>query len=168
VQNINLVFTTADHVLAKAIRRITGSEASHVALGVGHYAFLHATATRGVVVDPREVWLTYNRIVAEYRVVPYVEDRIVDIIATVGTEYDFGSLIGQAVVALGRRAGVDVLNPFASGKDKALCPRLVMMLDQEGDRIPAWKGLDPDSTSPADLLQICQENPKVFEKLPTS
>jgi hypothetical protein len=151
-----LIFSTTGKLLSRIIRRLTRSQVSHVAIGTsmqGVPVIIEAT-TFGVRIYPRKRWERGKKIVAEARFYPDLSGSIAHAIEHVGDRYDYTNLIGYLVVLPARWLGRKIKNPFASPK-ALVCSELALHLDHE-HRIPEWEGLDPETTTPEDLLRLCR------------
>jgi hypothetical protein len=158
-----LVFTTSSHWLSKTVRWMTNSITSHVCLGTeifGEPVLIHSaldgdTGRNGVQITPRSRWLENNVIVAEYAIIPDVTDNMRPMIKLLCERYDKMGLLGYVIVIVARYLGKKIMNPLASAR-AYVCSRYVLKLDPGGTLIPEWKGLDPEKTTPHDLLQLCR------------
>ena len=159
----SLVFTTSSHWLSRVIRAATGSEVSHVAIGTelfGEPVLIHSaldgdTGRSGVQITPRNKWLEKNYIVAEYGIVPDVTGNMGPLIRLLCERYDKMGLLGYLIVIVAKYLGKKIMNPLSS-PTKYVCSRYVLRLDQTGESIPEWSGLDPEKTTPHDLLVLCR------------
>jgi hypothetical protein len=160
---VTLVFTTTGSWVSAIIRWFTGGIASHVAIGTdlhGVPVLLHADVG-GVQLSHRGRFFGdfgSNAVVAEYRFVGDVaEARLARAVAHLGDRYDYAGLFGYAPVMVARWLGKKIRNPLASPR-AMVCSEFVLLLDVGGDLVPAWQGLDPERTTPEDLLAICKES----------
>lgn len=163
----SLVFTTSSHWLSKTVRWMTNSETSHVCLGTeifGEPVLLHSaidgeTGQNGVQITPRSKWLEDNELVAEYNILPEIgEERMRPMIRLLCEKYDKMGLIGYIVVIVAKWLGKKIQNPLAHAR-ALVCARYVLKLDPEARAIPEWAGLDPEKTTPHDLLLLCRTGP---------
>jgi len=160
---LSLVFTTSSHWLSRVIRWATDSEVSHVAIGTeifGEPVLIHSaldgeTGRNGVQITPRERWLRDNVVVAEYDVLPDVSANMGSLIHLLCERYDKMGLVGYLVVIVAKYLGKKVMNPF-SHPTRYVCSRYALKLDPEARAIPEWVGLDPEKTTPHDLLLLCR------------
>ena len=160
-----IVFATTSKPLSRLIRWATRSRVSHAVIGTSWEdvrVVIEAT-TGGVKNSPRALWGENHIVVAEYAFKPSVTVDLSEAVSKIGTAYDYVGLLGYLVVLFGRRLGRKLRNPLAS--EKALvCSEFVLCLDKDGS-IPEWKGLDPEATTPEDLLRICEASQVSFERL---
>ncbi len=162
----SLVFTTSSHWLSRVIRWLTNSEVSHACLGTeifGEPVLIHSaldgdTGKNGVQITPRDKWLEDNIIVAEYEIIPDVTENMGPMIRLLRAKYDKMGLIGYLFVFMAMYLGRKIMNPL-SHPTRYVCSRYVLQLDPHGDKIPEWKGVDPERTTPHDLLQLCRSGP---------
>jgi hypothetical protein len=143
---------------------MTNSVTSHACLGTeifGEPVLIHSaidgeTGRTGVQITPRSKWLEDNELVAEYDIIPEVDEaRMQPMIRLLCEKYDKMGLLGYVLVIVAKWLGKKIMNPLASGK-AYVCSRYVLKLDPTGDLIPEWKGLVPETTSPEDLLVLCR------------
>lgn len=151
-----LLFTTTNTPISRLIRWVMGSRASHTAIGLlwEDVPVVVEATTGGVKNTPRALWAKDHIVIAEYSFKPGVVVDLSEAITGLGRAYDYVGLLGYLVVLLGRRLGRKLKNPFAR-EAGLVCSEFVLCLDKEGS-IPEWKGLDPEATTPEDLLQICE------------
>jgi hypothetical protein len=158
-----LVFTTSSHWLSRVIRSLTSSATSHAAIGTevfGEPVLIHSaldgeTGKTGVQITPRNKWFRDNELVAEYEIIPDVVNNMRPMIQHLCDKYDKMGLIGYVIVLVAKWLGKKIMNPLASAK-AYVCSRYVLKLDPSGELIPEWKGLDPQLTTPQDLLLLCR------------
>ena len=151
---IRLLFTSAPDPISKTIRRLTGSPVSHVGVQVGQQTVL--SAELGGVVEQTDLQFLASgrKIVAAYEATPEGEKHLMPWRARVhiGDRYALSSLPGLAWVSLARRwLGKAVRNPVHDPK-AVVCSELILYLDDETGFVTEFVGLDPESTTPGDLL----------------
>jgi hypothetical protein len=122
---------------------------------------LHCTSG-GVRFTPRTRWMASNRLVAEYRFLVDVDEGVRHAFEHLGEKYDYVSLFGFLPVLLFRWLKIKVGNPLASAR-AMVCSEFILHVDQ-GDRIPEWDALEYETTTPQELLDICEQR-KSFECL---
>lgn len=165
---VRLVFTTAPSVDQLLIGYSTFSQATHVAIGLGPYGewLLHAVDD-GVVLEPRSAWLgppKNQRIVAEFLVLPNVDDGVRQALMHVGERYDTAGLVFVAMRRL-MALFAGILQDYERTPTRAqICTRFSMLLDTSGTKIPEWRHLDPEYVSPGDLLRVAIQGPS-FRRL---
>jgi hypothetical protein len=151
-----LMFSTTNSWLSRIIRWATRSKVSHVSIGTsmqGVPVVIEASGL-GVRIYPRKRWAKSRTVVAEARFYVDISDEIPYAIEFVGDRYDYAGLIGFLVVLPLRWLGRKVKNPLGSSR-AFICSELPLRLDRE-HRIPEWEGLDPETTTPEDLLRLCR------------
>ena len=158
---ISLVFYRNNSILSKLIRLFTYSETSHVAICVERWGtkLLYQGTTRGVVFDTKESYelKTGNTEVAEYQIKVPVEHGMKYLLSLLGSKYDFAGAAGVGIVKVFKKwFGKKIKNPFASPKSM-ICSELVVELNHYGE-IMSFDPLDPERTSPGDLLEICRKD----------
>jgi len=152
--------------LSAVIRWVTGGNASHVAIGLdlnGVPVFLHADMG-GVHLSLRSKVMQGHSLVAEYRCMTIPDGHVVGAVAHLGERYDYVGLFGYALVLAARHIGKRVKNPFASPR-AMVCSEFVLSLDRAGEFVPPWAFLDPEQTTPEDLLGICRGRIDLFTQL---
>jgi hypothetical protein len=171
VPSTSLVFTTSSGYLSRAIRAMTRSTVSHVAIGTeifGEPVLIHSaldgeTGRTGVQITPRARWLRDNTTIAEYEIVPDVTSSMASMVRLLCERYDKLGLLGYVIVIVARWLGKKIMNPLSSST-RFVCSRYVLKLDPTGELIPEWKGLDAEQTTPQDLLQLCRSG-KSFNRV---
>jgi len=163
--SLTLLFTSSNHWWSRVIQFFSKSRCSHVMVGLdlwGTPAVLEADVG-GVQFLPRSRFFGKGdqMLVAEFAIRPEVHLRAA--IEELGDRYDYVGLLGYALVMIARRLGRKIKNPLASPK-AMVCSEFALALNRDGT-IPAWVGLDPEATSPGDLLAICEHSAS-FERLP--
>lgn len=163
---MTLLFLTSRSWVSAVIRWVTGSEASHVAIGMdlhGVPILMHADVG-GAQVSLRSKVLQGHSVVAEYDCLTIPATHIVGSVACLGERYDYVGFFGYAVVIAARHLGRRVKNPLASPR-AMVCSEFVLSLDTRGEYVPPWSVLDPERTTPEDLLAICRARIDLFAKL---
>jgi hypothetical protein len=160
----SLLFVAADTFVSRAIRFITRSRVSHVAIGgfalESMPVVIHADLG-GVQVTPRARFLTKNALVAEYDILPPV--NLSAALERLGERYDFAGLAGYLPVLFWRRLGRAIKNPLAA-HNATVCSELVLALD-DARAVPEWIDLDPETATPQDLLARCSQGAS-FRQVP--
>lgn len=160
----SLVFTTSSHWLSRVIRAVTASDVSHVAIGTeifGQPVLIHSaldgdTGRNGVQITPRHRWLSDNTVVAEYAIIPDVTENMGSMVRLLCERYDKMGLIGYLIVIIAQYLGKKIMNPLSS-PSRYVCSRYALQLDPTGQKIPEWAGLEPEKTTPHDLLVTCRK-----------
>jgi hypothetical protein len=144
--------------LSWAIRRITGSKASHAWLLVDDPVFrlrmVMESHTTGFRLVPLTEFAKTNEVVA--LAVPQVDlsDGVAEAGAWLGSRYDFTGLLGMCVVLAGRWLHQKWKNPVQSARSMFCSEAVVRVL--QAARYPHADAIDPDDTSPQDLLALLQ------------
>ena len=145
-----LVFTTGRDAFQALVAKTTQSVATHAAIGLGDQ-LLHAYED-GVMLDSRDAWFTTRKqlLVAEFAIVPNVDDGIDQALQHVGQKYDAMHVIKAWLLR--------TLWPFVRSlgpdrHDRFTCARFVTLIDPNGERIPEWRYLWHEALAPADLLE---------------
>jgi len=162
---MTLVFSTSSSWISRIIMWFTRSKASHVMIGLDVYGIpmlLHCTSG-GVQVTPRAKWFAENRQVAEYRFKPDITEGIKHAFLMLGEKYDYVSLLGFIPVLFFRWLRIKVKNPLAS-PSAMVCSEFILHVDHH-DQIPEWDVLDYETTTPEDLLVLCEQQ-KSFQRIP--
>ena len=155
---ITIVFSTSGGVLSWLIRKFQRSDISHCAIGTQMHgvAVVIEDTAGGVRIYPRARWEQGKKVVREYAFVPDMESGLHAAIQRVGDKYDYIGLVGMLWVMLGRWLRKKWRNPLARA-DSAWCSEFVVRMDPD-HKIPEWDGLDPETTTPKDLDQLCRLN----------
>ncbi len=155
---------TSNNIFSRIIQFFEGSKISHSAIGIdidGVSYFLHA-AWGGVQLTARENVLSYDKLFAEFEVIPNIEDEVNTAKSKIGEPYDTIGLFGFIFVLLARKLGIGIHNPLAS-KSAVVCSEFIIECDTQ-HLIPEFYGLDPETITPPDLFHICS-NGKSFKEL---
>jgi len=154
-----LVFTTGVDPFQLLINVGTCSIAGHAAIGLGD-ALLHAHED-GVLIEPRSVWLgkERQRLVAEFLILPNVDDGIAFALSQIGKGYDNPGVIRAAIFRILKLtlSPIQYLGP--APMNRHTCAAFAMLIDPYGQRIPEWRGLDRATVVPADLLSLASMGP---------
>ena len=152
---IRIIFSTSSSWLSKLIRWVTRSKVSHASICViaqGLPILVLQSTVGGVQAMSRTRWNRGNRVIKEFR--SKIPVSLEHACRLLGERYDYVGLIGYIPVLLGRWLGKKVKNPLASPR-ALVCAEFVLHLSQ--GQIPEWKGLDPEGTTPEDLLEVCDK-----------
>lgn len=162
---ITVIFSTSKkNIFSALIRLMTKSKVSHCAIGVDLYNIpivIHA-GVGGVHVSTRKKFLKDSNIVYEFKVVPDISDNVRQAISMVGEKYDYVGLLGFIPVLMFRWFGRKVKNPFASAS-AVICSEFILAVDKD-KKINEWSNLDPEASTPDDVLKSCFFSPN-FELL---
>ena len=155
---MEIVFSTGDSLLSRIIRWVTRSRVSHVGIKTtlhGVPIVMHA-ALGGVQVTPWSRYIRENRIVYRKEFPnPLQESNIRRATEAIGEKYDCIGLPGFLWVELCERFKIRAKNPLAVA-NAVVCSEYILSFDPKGEIIPEWKGLDPEGTTPEDLLVISE------------
>jgi hypothetical protein len=153
-----IVFSTSNAWYSRLIRKCMGSAVSHVMLQFEVFEepiLLHADFG-GVQFTPRARFEQHNTIVAEYELLNTIpKENIAVAIAHLNERYDYVGLLGYAWVLMLQRWFPNrrpVLNPLASSH-AVVCSEFVARFDYHGAVVSTFKGMDPETTTPDDLLK---------------
>lgn len=161
---LTLLFTSSSDWSSKIIRFFTRSKTSHVMIGLqlfGVEMLLHCTGG-GVQFTPRRKWMRDNYMVGEFTCTVDLTYGLSHAVRHLGEKYDYLSLIGFLPILFFRWLKIKVKNPLASPK-AMVCSEFVLHVDPEG-KVPEWSGMDPETTTAQDLLELCEEG-KSFEAI---
>jgi hypothetical protein len=158
---ITIGFFSNDNLLAQIIKWFEGSPVNHCAIGFvknGEQCWLQAAHAGIQVVD--RGWL--SGLVAEFQVIPNIENEVGLAEQRVGQPYDDLTLVGMAIIIIAKLFGIGINNPFYQ-KAGAICSELIVEADTQR-LISEFNGLDPANISPAQLYQICLQG-KSFKRI---
>lgn len=152
---VSVIFSTTGKLLSRLIRWFTRSRVSHsvVCLSVAGVALVLEATMGGVKATTRKKWERSNKIVREFKVIPRIS--IAHACGHLGERYDYVGLLGYLPVLVARWLGRKIKNPLAA-PGALVCAEFVLHLDH-GGLIPEWKGLDPESATPEDVLRACEQ-----------
>ena len=154
----------SSNIISLIIGFFLGRKISHCAIGFNYKgvpSFLHSTWP-SVKISPRDDFLKEDNLVAEFEILPELDDEVVLAEKRVGEPYDAPGLIGYIFVLLFRKFGIKLHNPLAS-KSASVCSEFIIQLDVNNE-IPEFYRLDPATVTPRDLFDICS-NGKSFKKI---
>jgi hypothetical protein len=149
---MKIVFSTTNHLLSRAIRWLTSSQVSHCSIHAemaGVPVVIEATIG-GVRIIPLSKWATGNTVVGSFEPRLDMISGLAHAVEHVGDRYDYVGLLGYIPVLLARWLRLRCRNPLAS-PSAMVCAELILHLDHGGN-VPEWRGLDPEATTPQDLL----------------
>lgn len=164
---ITVVFTSPKRwtLLSWLIKKFTKGKSSHVALGAELYGvpvLIHSTMG-GVQVTPREKYFKSDVVVEEYAFIPDMTHGLQHAVTHLNQHYDYVGLLGYAMLLVAWRwFKKKIKNPLAAPK-AMVCSEFVCHIDHEG-QIAEWADLDPERTTPQDLIERCRTG-KNFMKL---
>jgi hypothetical protein len=152
--NVRIGFSTSDAWYSGIIRRFTRSPVSHTFLLVevaGHSIVLEE-GPDGFRARTIENFTRGNRIVTLITPLHPVERGVEEAITWLGQRYDYFGVLGMAAVLVYRWFGKKRRNPLASSRSMFCSEANTRILQVSG--YPGADKLDPESTSPADLLEF--------------
>ena len=150
-------FSTSTSVISRIIRWFTRSKASHswVAFDCGELGLrliMHASVG-GYKLNQWTKWRKDNQIVAMYICQEDLSDGLRKMAEQLDKPYDYWSVI---MLAPKRWFGKLYKNPVQDGDKRLHCSEaLARLLQAHGFA----KDLDPESTTPENLLEFCAGNP---------
>lgn len=152
------------NILSRMIRWVTKSTCSHTWLLIrenqlfGNEFVLEATEV-GVRLIPYSIFKARgNKVVSLIDIDHDIQRGLREMSKAMGARYDFTGLFGMLVVYLGRVFRKRWKNPVR-GSDAMFCSEFVLRVMQAANYGPV-SGMDPDSVSPDDLMQVLSGNPK--------
>lgn len=144
-------FSTTNAILSRFIRWVTKSEVSHTFLVFDLYgrAWVLEAGFFGVTMLPVDKFQKDN-IIKTMAAIPEIGDEhIAKAMDDLGDRYDFGGLLGSAVVIVGRWFKRKWKNPWQDSK-AMFCSEFVVTILQEA-HFPDAELLEPSETTPQDL-----------------
>lgn len=162
---IHIVFGTNDKSLSKFFRWVTGSEWTHVWIEYSSqvwegFLVVHAGKDGVVIVPQKKVMLTYpKQQVYSLKMGSYglregfewAKDQI-------GAPYDYGVIWNAFVLLFYRITGWRWLwKILARNASRFSCSEFVSMFLKQAE-FPGTEGMDPEFTTPADLVKFCRES----------
>jgi len=151
---IRVGFSTSRSLVSRIIRAFTRSPVSHAFLVVDDSFFglpLVMEADRnGFVLVPFKGYADAHQVVALFEPLYPLETGVKLAAEWLGTRYDYVGVLGMFFVVVGRWFGRKVRNPLVSSRAVFCSEVLARVLMASG--YPGSDALDPDNTSPAELL----------------
>jgi hypothetical protein len=141
------------------VRRFTNSECSHC-----FFLYWDDDFQCDMVLESHELGfrlITWQRFVKKNRIIALVEPAynldpgFLKLGEWVGSAYDFGGLVGQAFVQLGRWFKRKVRNPFRSSRSMFCSESIARCMMWAGH--PDAKTFSPKETTPQDLLTFYRQ-----------
>lgn len=161
MSNITIGFSASTGIVGKTIMWFTRGRVSHA------YATYYSKTLQNVFVieatfwgyklTPHSKWLKHNQPVAEFKCSYDLSPGLRHVAKWLGGTYDFWSAFGLAAK---RWFGKWYRNPFRDPKKLHCSEAVTMMLRKIG----LAENLDPESTTPEDLLQYCSKH-SCFEEI---
>lgn len=164
-----IVFSTSRDWVSRAIRWITRSPCSHVALIYDDCTFdircVMQSWWSGFELRTLQQWNQGNRVVAEYKVLNHdVNDSVKKLARHLGEGYEFGHIPLLAIKSWMEKwmKLKFSIRPSRTPK-KMICSEAITRFLQWSN-VEAVKELDPEITSPADLLCVVSRSDE-FQKV---
>jgi hypothetical protein len=154
-------FSTSENFISKAIRWFSRSEVSHAWISfdcaeLGLKLIMHATSG-GYKLNQWKRWHKGNKIVAQFVCSEDLSDGLLKMAKQLDRDYDYLSVI---MLMPRRWLGKLFRNPIHNWKKLHCSEAVVRLLQVHGFA----KHLDPESTTPGDLLEFCRNN-ALFEEV---
>jgi hypothetical protein len=156
---MHLVFTSSDALISRLIRKVTGSEVSHVALRLSLEevpVFLHADVG-GVKIVAQEAFFASRTERYVFAFKERVSPKLA--VAYIGARYDYVGLLWNLFRIMTKWLGYAWHRPLQSPQ-ALVCSEFIARLG-----LASFVGLDPENTTPQDLLEVCKKAPE-FELVP--
>jgi len=150
-----LVFTSSSSLLSRLIRKVTQSEVSHVALELaleGVPVYLHADVG-GVQISTAAAFYANRKKVYAFSFKEPVSPKLA--VEYIGARYDYLSLAGHLLRSFIRWLGYSYRRPLQSPR-ALVCSEFIARLG-----LSSFVGLDPENTTPQDLLEVCKSAPEL-------
>jgi hypothetical protein len=148
--------TVTSNLVSRIIRWFSRSKASHAWLLVSDETFglelVMEASEMGFRLVPFESFKKKNTIVALFDPVVPLESGVKEAATWLGESYDFLGLFGALFVILGRWLKRKWKNPFHSSKSMFCSEAVVRVLQSVA--YPGTEGMNPDSVTPQDLLDL--------------
>ena len=153
--NITIGFSTGSSIVSRIIRWFIRSKASHAFVAfddrmLGRRIIMESSLY-GYKLTQHERWNKKNKIIAEFTCKKRLGKSVKYMAGELGKDYDFWSAFG---LAARRWFGKWYRNPFRNPKKLHCSEAMVLFLQQ----VNLALDLDPESTTPEDLLQYCLQN----------
>jgi hypothetical protein len=152
-------FSTSTHLVSTIIRAVTRSKVSHAWLVYYDQDFerdmvLEASA-HGFRLVPLDVFARSNTVLAVHDLGRTLHQGLRSLSAWLGSRYDGLGLMGMAWVMFGKWLRCRWKNPFRSTNTMFCTEAIVRALQADG--YPGAEALDPEGTTPAELLVFLGE-----------
>ena len=149
---IQIVFTASHSWVSRAIRWLTHSPVSHVAIGglklAGVEVLLHASLG-GVQITHLSRFYANRTLYLAFRVQDDAPHDLPGAVRSLGEHYDYVGLLGHLLRLMAAYLGWSIKRPLTS-PTAMVCSELVARLG-----LQSFAMLDPEKTEPKDLLAIC-------------
>lgn len=161
--NIYFGFSTSTLPLSYFARWLMRSKASHTFLLIelGFIKLVVESSFGGVKVTPYDKWKKHSKLTHLFaldkkRSDDMVNSALAETFSIVGTKYDYPGYFGFLPVYIMRWFGKKIRNPFGSASSMA-CSEFVIQVREEL-QIQSWMHFDPESTSPQDIIEVCEKS----------
>lgn len=161
--NIYFGFSTGTLPLSYVARWLMKSKASHTFLFIelGFVKLVIEATFGGVKVTPYSKWKKHNKITHLFaldkkRDESMINSALAEAFNIVGTKYDYPGYFGYLPIYIFRWFGKKIRNPFGSARSMA-CSEFVLQVREELN-ILSWMHFDAESTSPQDLIEVCEKS----------
>lgn len=170
--DITIGFSTTKNYLSRLIRRVTASPCSHAFIvftdsSLKMRMVMQAEAW-GFEVRPLKRWIENNILVAEFKPVTTggrLEKPLYKIAGYLGVKYDYENAFFSGLKSLLERWHKSRFTlKLARSPHKLMCSEAVTRFLAYA-KFEAVKGLDPESTSPGELLKILLNSPREFKRI---
>jgi hypothetical protein len=158
---ITIGFSTSSSIISRIIRWFTRSKASHA-----FATFYDQTLERIIIIEAtgsgyrltqHEKWSKGNKVIGEFKCKKDLTKSLRFMAEKLGNNYDYWSALGLAVR---RWWGKWYRNPLRDPNKLHCSEAITLMLQHAG----LAETLDPESTTPEDLLQYCKDS-ELFEEM---
>ena len=166
--NITVGFSTTRLKISGLIRWITGSSCSHTFIAFDDQTLkmrmVMQAESWGYELRPWNRWQRGNVLVAEFRPAgPRLDEALRALARRLGTKFDYRSFL---IIGIKSIFASWYRNRFSLSPErdpwKLTCSEAVVRFLKHG-RYAAVAGLDPETTSPGELLRAIIQNPKEFK-----
>jgi len=161
--NIYFGFSTGTLPLSYFGRWLMKSKASHTFLFIelGFTKLIIEATFGGVKVTPYAKWKKHNKLthlfaLGKRRPDSMVNSALAEAFNIVGTKYDYAGYFGFLPIYILRWFGKKIKNPFGSARAMA-CSEFIVQVREEL-QINSWMHFDPESTSPQDIIAVCERS----------
>jgi hypothetical protein len=160
-------FSQDSSLISRIIRKLTGAPCSHAFLIVavaefGREMVLEASAF-GIRMISLERFLSRNTLVARFDFGAKLEPGLREAATWLGETYDFGGLLGMALVLVGRWLRKKWINPLHRAHSLFCSELVTQVLQTSSAGGVAVAALVPEDTSPGDLLAALKSTARRLE-----
>lgn len=166
---IRVGFSTTNALSSRLIRFFTRSKVSHTWFSfrdetLDKTLVMHATRI-GYNVETWKKFTSHNTLVAMFGCDYDLRPGLQKVANWLGTKYDFEGILGFLWVLFLRWFNIKRKNPFRDTK-RLFCSEAVIvgLKATEALEIPRVQKLDPETTDPEDLLELCASEDKFHRR----